>query len=138
MTGYADQALLESIESLAGSVQADSGIAVGVTVVGEPSRLTPPAGRALYSIFHQALANARRHAHCRRVRVVLDFEDDHEAVLVVRDDGIGLDIVEIDDTKHRGFAGMRRAAAEVRGSVTIATAVPSGAIITARVPNGVA
>ena len=122
-----------SIRALAASVQADSGIHVSVEVVGEPVRLDPKIERALYRVFHQAITNAWRHAQCRAVRAVVRYTD-RGVRLSVRDDGVGLTARPQDDRSHMGLAAMRRAVADVGGTVHICNADPTGVLVDATAP----
>ena len=95
-------------------------------ITGVPTRILqtgrePPLGvdtrSRLFSIAHNALTNAFRHADAESVSVALDFSGDRIR-LVVEDDGVGL---PTDYTQRgRGFAGMR-AEAERMGGQLIAT-----------------
>src|SRR5688500_6249149 len=122
-----------SLRALAASVEADSGIHVSVEVVGEPERLDPKVERALYRVFHQAVTNAWRHAQCRAVRAVVRYTD-RDIRLSVRDDGVGLTARPQDDRSHMGLAAMRRAIADVGGTVHICNADPTGVLVDATAP----
>ena len=76
----------------------------------------------LFSIAHNALANALRHAGASRVLVELDFGRD-ELRLSVSDDGVGLP----DDYEERGhgFANMRAYAGRLGGRLIVE---PRGAV----------
>ena len=75
----------------------------------------------LFSIAHNALTNAFRHADAGRVDVTLDFQGDC-IVLAVEDDGVGLpdDYAE----RGRGFAGMRAEAERMGGRLLVASGGP--------------
>ena len=121
----------------------DSHVATFSTITSVSAELTqngvePPLSvevrGLLFSIAHNALANAFRHARAGRVLVNLDFGRD-ELRLSVSDDGVGLP----DDYEERGhgFANMRayagrlggRLIVEPRGSV-------GGASVTCVMPLG--
>ena len=77
----------------------------------------------LFTIAHNALANAFRHAGASRVLVDLDFRRD-ELRLSVSDDGVGLP----DDYEERGhgFANMRADAERLGGRLVVETRGPTG------------
>ena len=86
----------------------------------------------LFSIAHNALANALRHAGARRVLVDLDFGRD-ELRLSVSDDGVGLP----DDYEERGhgFANMRADAGRLGGRLIVEARGPvGGASVTCVMP----
>ena len=77
----------------------------------------------LFSIAHNALANALRHAGAGRVLVALDFGRDGLR-MSVSDDGVGLP----DDYEERGhgFANMRAYAGRLGGRLIVEPAGPAG------------
>ena len=77
----------------------------------------------LFTIAHNALANAFRHAGASRVLVELDFEQD-EIRMSVSDDGVGLP----DDYEERGhgFANMRAHAERLGGLLIVESRGPVG------------
>ena len=81
----------------------------------EPS-LSTEAKSMLFSIAHNALTNAFRHAEASRVLVELDFGQD-ELRLSVSDDGVGLP----DDYEERGhgFENMRTYAQRLGGRLIV-------------------
>ena len=70
----------------------------------------------LFSIAHNALTNAFRHASAGSVNVVLDFREG-SIRLTVEDDGVGLpgDYAE----RGRGFAGMKAEAERMGGRLVV-------------------
>ena len=78
--------------------------------------LSVEARSRLFSIAHNALTNAFRHAEARRVVVELDFRPDHLR-LAVADDGLGLphDYAEL----GHGFANMRTSAERLGGRLVV-------------------
>ena len=103
----------------------DSHVATFTSVTSVPAELAqngvePPLSAdtrgMLFSIAHNALTNAYRHAEASRVLVGLDFGRD-EIRLSVSDDGVGLP----DDYEERGhgFANMRAYAARLGGHLVV-------------------
>ena len=90
---------------------------------GQEPLLTVEARSLLFSIAHNALTNAFRHAEAGRVLVELDFRKD-EVSLSVSDDGIGLP----DDYAERGhgFANMRADAERLGGRLVVEPRGPAG------------
>ena len=102
----------------------------------EQSGQEPPLSNevriGLFSIAHNALANAFLHAEAERVEVKLDFEEDHVR-LSISDDGVGLpqDYAE----RGRGFSGMETDAERMGGELTVESGGPEvGTRITCVVP----
>ena len=86
----------------------------------------------LFSIAHNAMTNAFRHAHAGKVTISLDFRDDG-LQMSVADDGIGLP----ENYAHRGhgFRNMAADAARMGGSLEVAQGVSGiGTTVTCSIP----
>ena len=83
---------------------------------GDEPPLPTQVRTGLFSIAHNALANAFLHARASRVEVRLDFEADRIR-LSVSDDGVGLP----DDYagRGRGFSGMEKEAERLGGNLVV-------------------
>ena len=100
---------------------------------GEEPALATEVRTGLFSIAHNALANAFLHAEAAKVEVRLDFGDGGIR-LSVSDDGVGLpeDYAE----RGRGFAGMEADAERMGGRLIVESGGPGGGTtITCVVPN---
>ena len=105
-----------------------------LTQNGVEPPLSTEARSKLFTIAHNALANALRHAGASRVLVGLDFGRD-ELRLSVSDDGVGLP----DDYEERGhgFENMRKDAGRLGGRLVVEPRGPNGgACVTCMVPLG--
>ena len=101
---------------------------------GKEPPLSGEVRTGLFSIAHNALANAFLHAQAARVEVRLDFEAD-AVRLSVSDDGVGLpeDYAE----RGRGFSGMERDAERLGGRLIVGSGEQErGTAITCVVPTG--
>ena len=110
----------------------DSHVATFTSVTSVSAELTqngvePPlsieAKSLLFTIAHNALTNAFRHAKASRVLIELDFGR-HELRLSVSDDGVGLP----DDYEERGhgFENMRADAERLGGRLIVESRGPAG------------
>ena len=98
----------------------------------EPSLSVDTRSR-LFSIAHNALTNAFRHAGAGSVDVALDFSGDR-ICLIVEDDGVGLpgDYAQ----RGRGFAGMRADAERMGGELTVTSEGPGeGTSVSCEIPG---
>jgi signal transduction histidine kinase len=86
----------------------------------------------LYRIAQEALANVRQHAHATQVEIALRTTA-REAVLSVRDDGVGFDPRRKADGRH-GLVGMRERARLLGGRLRVASRAGRGTGVTVRVP----
>lgn len=91
-------------------------VPAGMVHSGEEPALSAEARTGLFSIAHNALANALLHAQPARVEVRLDFEVD-AVRLSVSDDGVGLpeDYAE----RGHGFRGMEADAGRMGGRLIV-------------------
>ncbi len=113
---------------------------VDIAVEGVSRDLNPMVREEAYRITGEALRNAVKHAHARRVTVTIHYEP-RQLRLVIRDDGKGIDAQTIhrqQPTGHFGLPGMRERAAIVRGQLEVRSSLGSGTEIELRVPGATA
>ena len=110
------------LELHAASFETITSIPASVTQTGMEPSLPSDTRSRLFSIAHNALTNALRHARASKVSVVLDYQD-RGLRMSVSDDGIGLP----DDYAERGhgFRYMHANAEEVNGRLRVESG-PSG------------
>jgi two-component system NarL family sensor kinase len=130
----AHQELHEALAELAQRFQEDSGISVAQSLVAiAPSN----SAEALYRIAQEALANVRKHANARHVRLELR-NDESQALLIIEDDGCGFDVEQQPQRAPSeggfGLTSMRERAHLAGGSLLIHSAPSSGTRVEARVP----
>jgi signal transduction histidine kinase len=115
-----------------------SGVPVDFHSQGAPARrLAAELETTLYRITREALTNVFRHAHARRVSVLLERRPDHVS-LIVEDDGQGFDgagTLGSSATQGKlGLLGMQERAALAGGSVVIESNPGAGTTVFARLP----
>ena len=117
-----------ALRRLATRVAESGGVEVAIEVPAV--RLELPAGVevAAYRIAGEAVTNAVRHAHARRITVTLRAEDALQ--LEVSDDGIGLRPGE----PGVGLRSMRERAAEVGGKLAVSSTAGAGTTVSAMLP----
>ncbi len=84
------------------------------------TRLPAAIEEAAYRIGLEALTNIAKHAHAKRVSLILERRDD-ALQLIVEDDGDGFDVETVREGpgEHLGMLGIRERAALLDGRVTI-------------------
>lgn len=102
----------------------------------DPDRSSPDADRAtaLFRIFQETLTNAARHSRAKNIKVAIT-ESEGSYVLLIEDDGIGIDPRKIENRKSLGLLGMRERAIVLGGDVRIERTPGQGTRITARIPG---
>jgi signal transduction histidine kinase len=98
-----------------------------------PSNLHKDVALNLYRIAQEALWNAAKYAHTKRV--IVELNADPELVhLEIRDFGCGFDPAKVSDNNGLGLASMKERARLVRGAISIDTALGTGVKIVVCVP----
>jgi len=98
---------------------------------GVPQELPKEVCRDVLLVVREALANARRHAAARRVRVVLDAPDE-ELCVEVTDDGVGFDPRQ--SLEGVGINAMRERSAALGGEFEVSSEPGKGTRVRLRVP----
>jgi signal transduction histidine kinase len=107
------------------------------TLTGETDDLAemPPAeALALFHICQEALANAAKHSHAKKVEVSA-WSSDERYMLEVRDNGKGFEMAKMSMTLGHGLSNMYTRAHHVGGDVEICSVVGEGTSILAWVPR---
>ena len=114
-----------------------TGVAVKLTCVALPGRLSAASELTLYRIFQEALRNVQQHARARHVTVRLSRQGAF-VQLAIRDDGIGFDPDRHPANRNGGcrlgVLGMRERAAYGGGTFRVSSAPRAGTEIQVRLP----
>ena len=113
---YEGMELNRALRSHAASFTNVTSVPVEMTETGVEPALSIEARSLLFSIAHNALTNACRHAEAKRVDIDLEFsQEDYR--LSVSDNGVGLpdDYADLGN----GFANMNRAAERLGGRIIV-------------------
>ena len=113
---YEGRELNRALRSHTSSFMSITSVETEMTQTGDEPPLSVEARSLLFSIAHNALTNAYRHAEASRVSVELEFGQ-AELRLSISDDGSGLP----DDYAERGqgFASMQKAAGRLGGRLVV-------------------
>ena len=129
---YEGRELSWALRSHATSFTNVTSVPIEMTHTGVEPRLSIEARSLLFSVAHNALTNAYRHAEANRVAIDLAFAEEDNRLSVL-DDGIGLP----DDYAERGngFANMNRAAERLGGRLIVdQRGAMGGATVTCVIP----
>lgn len=131
-----EAALAGALERMLQSLHDDTGIATDLQAEGRLPQLPTPVEVVLLRIAQSALANVRRHADARTVRVGLDAADG-EVHLTIADDGVGFDPDQVPrdaPATSYGLVAMRDRLEEIGGGLEVRSAPGDGCTIAAGVP----
>jgi signal transduction histidine kinase len=127
-----DFGLEAAIERLAAEVAAQTGIEVDCAGALGGRRLPDEVETALYRIAQEALTNAVRHAHARRVSILLTRKDG-AVCEVIEDDGRGFD-PDRRPADGLGLDLMRERIELLHGRLTIESSEGAGTAVVVSVP----
>ena len=130
---YEGRELSRALSSHATSFTNVTSVPVEMTHMGVEPPLSVEARSLLFSIAHNALTNAYRHAEASRVTINLEFAE-KDSRLSMSDDGVGLP----DDYAERGngFTNMSRAAERLGGRLVVEQrGAMGGATVTCVIPR---
>jgi len=88
----------------------------------------------LFHICQEALANAAKHAHAKKVDVTV-WTSHERVMLEIHDNGHGFEMEKMNMTLGHGLSNMHTRAHHVGGDVEIASAIGEGTSILAWVPR---
>jgi PAS domain S-box-containing protein len=112
---------------------ARTGVECRVRIQADPGDLDEHRSTALFRVFQEGLTNIARHAHARRVVVVLRRRNG-VVELSLADDGRGISEADAARLGRLGLVGMRERARECGGLMRIAPRRGGGTILTVRLP----
>jgi signal transduction histidine kinase len=108
-----------------------AGMAVDLTVTGEPPELPATVEKAVYRIVQEALTNAARHAGPAKVRVRLGYGEE-QVTVAVEDDGSATP--DRPPAPGIGLTGMRERVAALGGTLRAAPRAEGGFEVRAELP----
>jgi signal transduction histidine kinase/ligand-binding sensor domain-containing protein len=126
-----ERGLPEALRTLVGGASGETEVALEVTGAQRP--LPPLVETNLLRLAQEAVSNAYRHAHARRIDVCLAYQPSSVQLSVV-DDGSGLH-GNGDLPVERGLLGMKERASEIGGTLVIESRPGGGTRIRAEVPR---
>jgi len=136
-----EQMLLATGRELASSQKdGDSAPSLRVIVEGKRRPKRPMIKEEIYRIARELLRNAYRHAQARNIEAELRYDDD-AFLLVVRDDGKGIDPKILKDhgrAGHWGFPGMYERAEGIGARLDIWSEAGAGTELRLTVPAAIA
>jgi len=125
--------LVAAVEWQASEFQARTSLSCQVTSNLRDASLDSESATAVFRIFQETLTNVARHAKATKVTVDLSEQQDR-IVLQVADNGRGIDLAEVTQSKSVGLLGMRERAAILGGDLVITGAPGQGTTVVLSVP----
>lgn len=88
----------------------------------------------LYRIVQESLNNALKYAQASSINVHLTRLNSGGVSLVIQDDGLGMDVSTVDQTRHFGLLGMRERVQALNGTFNLVSAHRQGTTIEVDIP----
>ena len=131
------QGLVPALQQYVERQQEMDDLNYSLQIDGFAGRLASPAERAVFSIVQEAVGNVRKHALAENVWISV-AERDGELRVVVRDDGVGFDVeqlnVEYDQRGSLGMLNMRERADSMGGTLSLQSEPGAGSTISLVAP----
>jgi signal transduction histidine kinase len=126
-------------QELATGPQAGAQADFRVIVEGEHRPLHPVLRDEIYRIGREALVNAFRHAHAKKIEMELNYSSKRLCV-TVRDDGRGIDpaVLKSGRDGHFGLSGMRERADRIGAQLHVMSGPTAGTEVELSIPGQVA
>jgi two-component system sensor histidine kinase UhpB len=88
-----------------------------------------------YRIVQESLNNAVKHAKASKIAVSLKQDKVGNLNLTIQDNGLGMDVNNVDQSQHFGLLGMRERTQAFRGQFNIESSPKKGTIISIYIPK---
>jgi PAS domain S-box-containing protein len=112
-----------------------SSIFCNLVLPAESPVLEPERATAVFRIFQEVLTNVSRHANATEVSVELRV-DPGKLVLQVRDNGVGIEKIELARMRGHGLVGMQERALEAGFDLEVRSAAGEGTTVIIEVSTG--
>ena len=91
-------------------------IKISLQLTGKLDALGESLNINIYRIVQESLNNAIKHANAKNIEIKLETTKTGELQLMIKDDGKGMNIHDVDQTNHFGLLGMRERVQSFGGS----------------------
>ncbi len=87
----------------------------------------------IFRVYQEALTNITRYAHATEVETTIEEKNNH-ITLIIKDNGCGIDLSDVNYKNSLGLIGMKERAALFQGELTIESQKQKGTTITLKIP----
>jgi signal transduction histidine kinase len=99
----------------------------------EKVSLTDEMETSIYRIVQESITNVIRHAQASYVDVILEWQDE-KILIVIEDDGVGIDMQKARETGHLGLIGMQERAEMLGGKMLMDSTPQVGTTLVVEIP----
>jgi len=102
---------------------------------GDLGRLGESLSINLYRIVQEAVTNALRYSEATQVDIALLQDENGDLNLTIKDNGVGMNLCMVDQSRHFGLLGMRERVQALHGQFELDSQMDEGTTIRVRVPK---
>jgi signal transduction histidine kinase len=127
--------LVDALTGLIESTRQRTGMTAHFKTMGpvQHAALTDEIESSIYRIVQESLTNVLRHAHANYVDVILEWQVD-KIVIIIEDDGVGIDMQKARETGHLGLIGMQERAEMLGGKLLVDSTPQAGTTLVVEIP----
>jgi signal transduction histidine kinase len=127
--------LVDALTGLIQSTRQRSGLIAHFKTMGSMPTvpLTDEMETSIYRIAQESITNVIRHAHATYVDVILEWQDD-KIVVIIEDDGIGIDMQKASEKGRLGMIGMQERAEMLGGKLLVDSTPEIGTTLVVEIP----
>jgi signal transduction histidine kinase len=127
--------LVDALTGLIESIKQRSGIIAHFKTMGavQAALLTEEMEASIYRIVQESLTNVIRHAQAAHVDIILEWQDE-KVVVIIEDDGIGIDMQKARESGHLGLIGMQERAEMLGGRLLVDSTPQVGTTLVVEIP----
>jgi signal transduction histidine kinase len=127
--------LIDALTGLIESTQQRSGLTAHFKTMDAKQMvpLTEEIETSIYRIVQESITNVVRHAHATYVDVILEWQED-KIVVIVEDDGVGIDMQQASEKGRLGMIGMQERAEMLGGRLLVDSTPQVGTTLVVEIP----
>ncbi len=127
--------LVDALTSLISSTKQRSGLQAHFKIIGSlpMAPLTEEMETSIYRIVQESITNVIRHAQATYVDVILEWQNE-KILIVIEDDGVGIDMQKARETGHLGLIGMQERAEMLGGKLLVDSTPQVGTTLVVEIP----
>ncbi len=110
-------------------------VAFNLNLSGNLDALGESLNISFYRIIQESVTNALRYAKATQLDINLTHAKNGDLVLNIKDNGVGMATLNVDQTQHFGLLGMRERTQALHGKFYVDSAIGKGTSITVSIPK---
>lgn len=127
--------LVDALTSLIQLTRDRNGVTAHFKTIGsmQDAALTEEMETSIYRIVQESITNVIRHAHATYVDVILEWQDG-KIIIIIEDDGVGMDLEKARESGRLGLIGMQERAEMLGGKLLVESTPQVGTTLVVEIP----